>query len=161
MCPTNEKMKRCTYDPMLFKGKPIGMFHCPECGEMVIAGLSHYPESVDKQKLDTIKDTGGSDVVVVFDTYGRLQLHEKGVVMSADNIIYVQQQSNGKWCVWMDFASNDVPSPSFSNSFDSRKAAFRFASDWYCKEAIVEYGIIELDTLYKQKECSLLDRWMS
>jgi hypothetical protein len=22
---------------------PIGMFHCPECGEMVLAGLPHTP----------------------------------------------------------------------------------------------------------------------
>jgi hypothetical protein len=30
----------CTYDPQEAKG-PIGMFHCPECGEMVLAGVPH------------------------------------------------------------------------------------------------------------------------
>lgn len=31
----------CTYDPEILKGEPIGMFHCPECGEMVVAGMEH------------------------------------------------------------------------------------------------------------------------
>jgi predicted RNA-binding Zn-ribbon protein involved in translation (DUF1610 family) len=33
----------CTYDPKEMAGKPIGMFHCPECGEMVLAGMDHPP----------------------------------------------------------------------------------------------------------------------
>ena len=32
---------KCSYDPREMAGKPIGMFHCPECGEMVLAGVSH------------------------------------------------------------------------------------------------------------------------
>jgi len=35
------KTMKCTYDPKILKGKPIGMFHCPECGEMVVAGMDH------------------------------------------------------------------------------------------------------------------------
>lgn len=31
----------CTYDPRVMAGEPIGMFHCPECGEMVLAGVAH------------------------------------------------------------------------------------------------------------------------
>jgi hypothetical protein len=31
----------CAYDPRPLLGQPIGMFHCPECGEMVLAGLPH------------------------------------------------------------------------------------------------------------------------
>lgn len=31
-------MAQCTYDPTSDIG---GMFHCPECGEMVVAGASH------------------------------------------------------------------------------------------------------------------------
>lgn len=31
----------CTYDPRPLAGQPIGMFHCPECGCMVIAGMPH------------------------------------------------------------------------------------------------------------------------
>lgn len=46
-------MTKCTYDPSEFKNQPIGMFHCPECGEMVLAGMSHpewdsLEESADK-----------------------------------------------------------------------------------------------------------------
>lgn len=33
---------KCSYDPSLIPNSvPIGMFHCPECGEMVIAGMPH------------------------------------------------------------------------------------------------------------------------
>lgn len=39
----------CTFDPTVYAGAPIGMFHCPDCGEMVIAGLAH-PETVDQQE---------------------------------------------------------------------------------------------------------------
>lgn len=31
----------CQHDPRTMLGKPIGMYHCPECGEMVIAGMRH------------------------------------------------------------------------------------------------------------------------
>ncbi len=31
----------CVEDPVKLKGQPIGMYHCPECGEMQIAGLPH------------------------------------------------------------------------------------------------------------------------
>lgn len=31
----------CNYDPQPLLGLPIGQFHCPLCGEMVIAGLKH------------------------------------------------------------------------------------------------------------------------
>ena len=32
---------KCPYDPSQLVDVPIGMFHCPECGEMVLAGLPH------------------------------------------------------------------------------------------------------------------------
>ena len=31
----------CTYNPMTMLGKPIGMYHCPECDMMVLAGEAH------------------------------------------------------------------------------------------------------------------------
>lgn len=34
-------MQPCTHDPRIMKGLPIGMYHCPECGMMVIAGIEH------------------------------------------------------------------------------------------------------------------------
>lgn len=37
------QMTKCSFDPTadIYKNAPIGMFHCPECGEMVVAGLPH------------------------------------------------------------------------------------------------------------------------
>ena len=40
-------VKNCTYDPRLYSGEPTGMFHCPECGQMVIASLLHPDHGVD------------------------------------------------------------------------------------------------------------------
>jgi hypothetical protein len=46
------KMAKCPYDPKEMKGAPIGMFHCPVCGEMVLAGVEHPDYSIldDKDK---------------------------------------------------------------------------------------------------------------
>lgn len=33
----------CTEKPETLKGQPIGMYHCPDCGAMVIAGVPHPP----------------------------------------------------------------------------------------------------------------------
>lgn len=32
---------RCAEKPEHLQGLPIGMYHCPECGVMLIAGLPH------------------------------------------------------------------------------------------------------------------------
>ncbi len=37
----------CPYDPEPLKGKPMGMFHCPTCGCMIIAGWPHVTCDVD------------------------------------------------------------------------------------------------------------------
>lgn len=34
-------MTKCPFDPMTLKGEPLGMLHCPECGEMILAGVPH------------------------------------------------------------------------------------------------------------------------
>ena len=39
---------KCPFDPSPLLGVPLGMFHCPACGEMVIAGIPHP----DWNKLD-------------------------------------------------------------------------------------------------------------
>ena len=31
----------CTEKPERLKGLPIGMYHCPECGTMLVAGYPH------------------------------------------------------------------------------------------------------------------------
>ncbi|MHB1098914.1 MAG: hypothetical protein ACYCZR_05095 [Burkholderiales bacterium] len=40
----------CTYDPKVMAGKPIGMFHCPDCGEMVLAGVDHPDYDSDEEE---------------------------------------------------------------------------------------------------------------
>lgn len=41
---------KCDYDPKEMAGQPIGMFHCPKCGEMVLAGVDHPDmDDVDKR----------------------------------------------------------------------------------------------------------------
>lgn len=37
------KAYQCDYDPLPLVGVPLGMFHCPSCGCMVIAALAHGP----------------------------------------------------------------------------------------------------------------------
>ena len=32
---------KCKHDPRVLSGQPIGMYHCPDCGEMVLAGMKH------------------------------------------------------------------------------------------------------------------------
>jgi len=36
---------KCPFNPIIYLNKPIGMFHCPWCGEMILAGIPHinYP----------------------------------------------------------------------------------------------------------------------
>jgi len=34
-------MDKCIYDPSDLVDVPLGQFHCPLCGEMVLAGASH------------------------------------------------------------------------------------------------------------------------
>jgi hypothetical protein len=54
---TDEKVWRlaitkCAHDPREMNGQPIGMYHCPECGEMVIAGYPH-PDYDSLSKVGT------------------------------------------------------------------------------------------------------------
>jgi hypothetical protein len=37
----DSKYTYCKFDPFPLRGMPIGMFHCPECGGMVLAGMPH------------------------------------------------------------------------------------------------------------------------
>ena len=32
---------KCKEKPELLKGQPIGQYHCPDCGAMIIAGMKH------------------------------------------------------------------------------------------------------------------------
>lgn len=48
--PLNEEGERCPWpwDPQRLVGAPLGMYHCPYCGAMVMAGIPHidYAEAV-------------------------------------------------------------------------------------------------------------------
>jgi len=46
----------CTFDPKILKGQPIGMFHCPECGEMVVAGIDHPDYDKLWEELETLEE---------------------------------------------------------------------------------------------------------
>ncbi len=47
----------CTYDPVPLLGEPIGMFHCPECGEMVVGGVPHPPYHLGDALYSCYEDT--------------------------------------------------------------------------------------------------------
>lgn len=45
------RRKACPEDPVALKGLPIGMYHCPACGMMVLAGIDHTsPNATDEEK---------------------------------------------------------------------------------------------------------------
>lgn len=33
--------EKCSFDPSALTDVALGMFHCPQCGEMVVAGMPH------------------------------------------------------------------------------------------------------------------------
>jgi hypothetical protein len=58
----------CPYDPIPLAGLPMGMFHCPTCGCMIIAGWEHgecdideceYGVVIDYLFLDTCEEDSG------------------------------------------------------------------------------------------------------
>lgn len=40
-------MSSCPHRPEELKCQPIGMYHCPACGMMVVAGVPHPPAEDD------------------------------------------------------------------------------------------------------------------
>lgn len=45
--PLNEMGERCPWpwEPQQLVGRPIGQYHCPYCGAMVLAGVPHVDYS--------------------------------------------------------------------------------------------------------------------
>ena len=44
---------QCPFDPKIYGSDvPIGMFHCPYCGEMVLAGFDHVPYMTEFDRDD-------------------------------------------------------------------------------------------------------------
>lgn len=52
---------KCTYDPIQDKNTAMGMFHCPECGEMVLAGVAHPQELTADEEAKWLEDRGLDD----------------------------------------------------------------------------------------------------
>ena len=44
----------CPEDPEALVGQPIGMYHCPDCGEMVVAGCKH-PGILEPKDFEEMK----------------------------------------------------------------------------------------------------------
>lgn len=51
----------CPYNPEVLKDAPIGMFHCPLCGEMQIAGLPHLPPEEESSLWGEDIGAGGAE----------------------------------------------------------------------------------------------------
>jgi hypothetical protein len=49
--PDGRRRKPCPEDPVLLLGMPIGMYHCPVCGEMQMAGMMHLPPEPDYEGM--------------------------------------------------------------------------------------------------------------
>lgn len=41
------RRRPCPEDPEKLRGQPIGMYHCPFCGDMQLAGMPHLPPDSD------------------------------------------------------------------------------------------------------------------
>ena len=44
------KRKPCPEDPLMLAGQPIGQYHCPYCGMMVLAGIPHLSPSAPENQ---------------------------------------------------------------------------------------------------------------
>lgn len=59
----SEKQK-CTFDPTTVHGA-VGMFHCPDCGDMQIAGLPHIAmDDLDTSELKPVAGDDDSDLLM-------------------------------------------------------------------------------------------------
>lgn len=47
----------CPYDPAPLTDVPLGMFHCPLCNEMILAGMPH-PDYSDfsEEEMDILRE---------------------------------------------------------------------------------------------------------
>lgn len=52
--PRNEEGERCPWpwDPQQLGGAPLGQYHCPYCGAMVLAGIDHLDYSEENDHVE-------------------------------------------------------------------------------------------------------------
>jgi hypothetical protein len=46
----------CPHDPKTLTGAPIGMYHCPLCGDMVVAGMDHPDYSLLEEENEIMSN---------------------------------------------------------------------------------------------------------
>lgn len=72
-------MISCPHDPKQYLGAPIGMYHCPECGTMVIAGLEHpSDEAVSDQGLEPYPNDFKERYLQECESCGAITWHKEG-----------------------------------------------------------------------------------
>ena len=59
----------CSFDPKKYDGQPIGMFHCPDCGDMVLAGLDHPDYEKVEEKYQEYLDQKYEELKAYLETY--------------------------------------------------------------------------------------------
>jgi hypothetical protein len=55
--PINSMGQECPWpwDPQQLKGAPLGMYHCPYCGDMVMAGMDHVDYKDDPDVIAVVQ----------------------------------------------------------------------------------------------------------
>ena len=101
---------KCQYDPTETKGEAIGMYHCPECGEMVLAGQPHPRYDIEpyfsdiweepKERTDAFGNEYTLDVIIaqrIMDMYeGKNGLPKCSLERIAMAVIGIAQQMDGQ-----------------------------------------------------------------
>jgi transcription initiation factor IIE alpha subunit len=61
--------EECSFDPEPLENIPLGMFHCPECGEMVVGGFPHPRPLTDEdfKRLEELDDQNKVKGKILFD----------------------------------------------------------------------------------------------
>ena len=61
------KEDNCPYEPQHLLGTALGMFHCPICGEMVVAGVPHGKSKLTPEQeaeLDRMAENATPEVPI-------------------------------------------------------------------------------------------------
>lgn len=61
--------------------------------------------------------------------------------MSADNVIYVQRQEDGRYAIWHQGMSEWAKVPEYPSYQSTLELAIAYADGWVRGEMVVEYGV--------------------